>query len=134
MTITKFDKVNLKTVREDINSALAEVAKKHGIELEIGNISFDALSFRTTLKASVKDGTADSSLPGTAEMRTDFKRFASIFGLSESDLGKTFKQGRKEYTIVGMKPRKRTAPIIATTDGNMYAFPAEMVRSLLVTA
>lgn len=41
MTISTFDKANLKALRPEIDAALAVVAARHGITLTLGNIGFD---------------------------------------------------------------------------------------------
>ncbi len=47
--LNTFDKTNLREIRNDINAALAEVAKKHGIELNLGTITFSAFEARCKL-------------------------------------------------------------------------------------
>ena len=51
--IKQFDKTNLKNVRTDINAILATYAKKNGIELSIGNISFTSGTFTSKINAKV---------------------------------------------------------------------------------
>lgn len=57
--ITSFDKTNLKTLRQDINAALAEVSKKHGINIEFGTIRFSGNQARTKLTMETQGRAAD---------------------------------------------------------------------------
>lgn len=56
MTITTFDRANLQALRPEIDAALAAVAQKHGIELRLGNISFDPTGTSFTSKIEGKAG------------------------------------------------------------------------------
>lgn len=67
MTITAFDRSNLREIRTDIEAALAAVEQKHGIRLNMGNIRFDAGMFRAKLEAQVLGHQIDTmTIPGSA--------------------------------------------------------------------
>jgi len=53
MTITSFDKQNLKQIRADIDAALKAVEDKYGMKVSLGSIRFDANTFSGKLTAAV---------------------------------------------------------------------------------
>lgn len=117
-----FDKQNLKTVRMDINKALAEVAAKHGISLTIGNISFTEDTFSTKLSAAIqREGQASLSAK-EIKQQNDFKVYSRSFGFEPEDLNKQFKAiDGKFYTIVGARPRAKNCLVIKSVEGKSYA-------------
>ena len=56
MTITAFDKANLKTLSIEMEALLQKYAQEIGIEITIGNISFTAESADIKVYAKVKGG------------------------------------------------------------------------------
>lgn len=71
-----FTKENLSTIRADLNIALAEVAAKHGITLDIGNISFNENSFTAKLSAAIQEVGQPSMSVKEIKQQQDFKMYA----------------------------------------------------------
>lgn len=126
-----FNKTNLPLIRKDIDAALAEVAKKHGINLSIGNIRFTADSFRTTLNATAK--VAASNAPAVPE------EMLALMGYGMVMLGKSF-DVKGIYTsptlglvkFVGYHPRKPKYPfIVATPTGKRFKITSEAAKSIV---
>lgn len=59
-TIKEFNKQNLKSLRQDMNAALAKLEKQYGIQIHVGNASFMAneVTFKTKCNTVSKEGTA----------------------------------------------------------------------------
>lgn len=129
--IKEFTRTNLKSLREQITNALSKVGEKNGITLDIGNISFNADSFRVKLEAFIQsDSNSGMSLSQTKAL-ADLKRYGFMFGLSEKDYGKTFKSNGKTFKLVGLAPKRTKYPIIAEgANGTEYIFPADVVDRL----
>ena len=102
--IKQFDKTNLKTVRQDLNAILSKYAKDNGIEINIGNISFNAGSFTTKMEAKVIGAKTkeDSVLE---------------FMIATNGLTKTSKCGK---TLVGYNTRGKAYPFIFENAGKKY--------------
>lgn len=122
--IKEFDRQNLKPLRQDIDKALKAVAEKYGLSLMLGNIRFNESSATCKLEARVTEKT------GEPTMAADFRALAPTYGLESSLLYQTVLMDGKFYKIVGLKPRNRKYPIIATRvdTGKRYKFPASVVR------
>ena len=138
-TVKTFDRANLKTIRADIDAALAAVAKKHGINLSIGNIRFDANEFTTKLTAVTNASKAKDTAAGVPEGVNPtwvkaFKTNHVWLGLAASDLGKQIKIGGKTYTIVGARPKANLPLVVQRVTGGCVAMSAEAVIAALKTA
>ena len=48
----------------------------------------------------------------TSKIEEYFKKFCSMYGLQEEDLGRTFRSKSKTFKIAGINPRSRQYPII----------------------
>ena len=131
MKLTEFNKTNLKTMRAEIDAALATVAEKYGISMSIGGIRYDAdgSNFHTKLEAAII-GDGGVTLDGRAK---DFQLNAHLFGLSADDLGRQFTSGSKSMTITGFNTRARKAPFLAKCreDGKTYRYEADYLKMLL---
>ena len=97
----KFNRTGVKQLRADIDSALAAIEKKHGVEFNIGTIRFSDTDFRATLKCTSADKDA---------ARKMFERDALRVGLKKTAYGKKFKHGSKEYIVVGVNTRAKKYP------------------------
>jgi len=102
----KFNRTGVKQLRADIDSALAAIEKKHGVEFNIGTIRFSDTDFRATLKCTSAD-------PDAA--RKMFERDALRVGLKKTAYGKQFKYGNKEYIVVGVNTRAKKYPVSVKT-------------------
>ena len=101
-----FNTSNLETVRRDINSALEEVQKKHGINIDMGNIRYDNKMF--TSKLTVNVVSENIATPYHAA----FHRKCYSLGLAPDDLNKTFMYEGKRYKIVGAATGKSKYPVM----------------------
>lgn len=131
----EFTRTNLASLRTDIEKALNEVGQKHQIALTIGNIRFSANEFRTKLEAFIANDTGNTV--GAKDVRSlkeynDLKENGSLFGLSESDYGKTFMSQGRVYKIVGLNSNAPKFPIIAEEvgTGKSYKFKETIVSKL----
>ena len=132
--MTTFNKTSLGNIRSDINTALAQVSKKYGIELGIGNISFTENTFSTKLTASaVGNSTAQKtsdSLPGNVAMRAAFVKNASYLGFKSSDLGSKVMFQGEECVLVGARMKAKAKLVVAKKDGSLFAAQPSNVKVL----
>lgn len=128
-----FDKANLKQVREDLNTALEAVAKKHGIQLSLGAITFSPESFSAKLTAVIpSDGAEAGAQSGQAtKWAANFKTHARAFGMKPEDLGKVIKIRGADHSIVGMRPKAKSPLVLKKPDGAFIAYDVEPLIALL---
>ena len=117
--IEKFDKPTLKMVREALAATLDGLQEELGIQLKIGNsISFSANTFTTKLTGS---------LFSHDPLAEDWEKYAHVYDLDVTWIGKQFPSNGKTYTIVGLDTKKRKYPVIASCGDKQYKFPAGVV-------
>lgn len=54
--VTSFNKANIKSFRADLEAALAEVGKKFGVKIDLGNIRYNESSFKSELAVVIDSG------------------------------------------------------------------------------
>lgn len=121
--INQFDRQSLRALRADLDSAMATIAAKYGIQLSAGNISFT--SDTATIKVAagiIKNGTAV-----TAEAKS-FEQYKNLVGLGAFKVGDSINIQGKQYTITGYKPRSSKAPVCVSRDGRGFKVAVDMVK------
>lgn len=116
-TITSFEKHHFPTLRAEIDEALKQLGKKHGLVFHAGNVTFSHYNaeFKLSVATLAKDGTAVSK---EAE---SFKLLCKSYGLQPEDLGRRYKKDGQTYTVIGCKPNSYKYPILVScTDGKRY--------------
>ena len=123
--MTTITKTFLRNLRPELELALEDLAARHNITFNVGNISFDPNS------AQIKLGMTTNSSSGdiVPQYEIDFNKYCRRYGLEKSDLGRTFKSGSKTFTLVGCKPRATKYPLLGVdANGNTYKFPVSYVN------
>lgn len=100
MTISKFDKSNLKDIRAAMNAALFKVGQEYGIAFDIGRITFNDGEFRGKVSARIR-----SAAPAEKAVAVDEAWFAKAYGLIAGQVI----NGRM---LVDCKPANRKYPFI----------------------
>ncbi|WP_448205334.1 hypothetical protein [Azospirillum sp. sgz302134] len=122
MPITTFDAAILKALRPEIDAALADLGRKHGITLRAGNATFDGVI------ASVK---LELAVAGTSKEAEAFKQFHKSYGLALEDLDREFVLDKVMYRLKGLAPgRKNPIVLERLKDGKIYLFTASIVPQL----
>ena len=113
-------KQEIQEIRQDIDAALLDIAKKHGVEkFKLGSIRYDADGFRTTIEAQYQGAE-------TSDMKT-LKVNAPFMGFKKEIAGANIKYIDKAYKVVGMK---RTN-LLLESGGKVYVANIERVKSYL---
>jgi hypothetical protein len=123
-SFSRLSKSEFNEIRTAIDTALASVGKKYNLKFHAGNTSYTESVATIKLEASVigADGTA------VTKDVEDFKRFASMFGLSQEMLGQSITIQGKKFTVVGLKPNAPKRPVrIADENGKNFVVDAETV-------
>lgn len=110
----------LKDIRQDMEQALLEVAKKHGInKVKIGAITHDNDGFRTKLEVQYDGGES-------VDMKT-LKFNAQDMGFNPEIAGAIIQYSGKECKVIGMKRTKMLLDI----KGKTYTADIKDVKSVL---
>ena len=134
-TATKITDINRTTCRlltDRINEALESLGEELGLSIKVqggGRFSPTNVTFKVEASVTGEDGEEDNST-----MAADFRKQAALYGLQASDLGRTFRQRRSTFTIIGCKPRSYKYPILCRNqNGKVYKFPVDQVKRGLAT-
>ena len=117
----KVTKTLLEEFRKDFAEAVKGLEKKYNSEIKLKNISYGFDSFTATVSVESPD-----------TKKNEWNLYCNSYGLAPEDLGKTFKDSKHTYTIIGLKPNSRKYPIICKRDDGVnmdYTLPA--VRQFL---
>lgn len=102
--ITSFNKENLRDLRIELNLAFAEIEKKTGVKIAIGNIGFRSDTFTFKGSAVLASTVSDPYLQGVdPSMIDNLKRFT----YGPKALLKRITIGGRKVVIVGQKGRNR---------------------------
>jgi hypothetical protein len=109
--ITEFSKELCKMLREEIQTALDQIAARHGLDsIQLGNIGLSSSEFKAPVVAKVK-AELNPEKQRTAAMYSDFLGYsANIVGLEFIHKGKTFK-------VLDIDLKKPKYPIICSIVG-----------------
>lgn len=129
MAIKQFNGPACEMLRGELNKALAAVAKKHGLQITVGRMGYQATNVKVALEiALLNEG-------GVAETREAqaFRMFAETsLRMKESDLGRTLTIRGKDYVLIGFKPRtKYPMQCKKVDDGGIWGFPTATVKHAL---
>jgi hypothetical protein len=121
--INQFDRQTLRSLRTDLDSAMAAIASKYGIQLNAGNISFTSETATIKVQAGIiKNGTVV-----TSEAKA-FDQYKRLVGLGNLNVGDTVNIQGKSYTISGYKPRSKNA-VLVQREGRGYKVSVDMIKS-----
>jgi len=122
MTLKKITKQDCRKLRDELNSELADLARKYGLKINAGNASYTDNS--VTFKV-------ECLIAGFDKGRDEFNRHAFMFHLKAEQFGSDFVFGGRAYKLVGLKPRSPKYPIIGERGGSRYKLPEASVASIL---
>jgi predicted methyltransferase len=128
----EFTSAALRSLRVEIDAALAGVCKKNGISLHLGNISYSSDSFHGKLEGVIQTKDASGLTMVQIKQKKALEDYGSMYGLKASDYGKRFTFAGSTYKLVGLKPNSPKYPIIgeAVSNGKSYKFPENATSKL----
>lgn len=123
--ITSIDRTTLRLLCDEMNAALAPLAKKYGLAINTNGASYNAAN--ATVKVSI--ATIGDSGEAITRESDAYTLYAEQFGLRTDALGETFEHKGEQYKIIGLAPRRPKFPVLAirVRDGARIKFPAETV-------
>lgn len=117
-TIKEFNKNNLKSLRQDMNAALAKIEKQYGIQINVGNARFsdNEVTFKTKCNTIGEGGNAQ-----TKEAQ-NWKLYAELNGVSQFSIGDRIAIQGKIFSIEGWNTRAKKAPVMIKEVGSNKTF------------
>ena len=125
MKVQQFTRVNIKGLRNEIDEALDQVAKKYGITISAGNCSFSGneANFKLKLNTIGEGGTVITQ----ESQNWDF--YKSRTNCGHLNIGDTIQLQGNSYTLTGYNTRARKAPIqFKDSRGNGYKCSIAMLN------
>ncbi len=108
--VTPFSRESIRDLNKDIQDALNEVAKKHGIEIRLQPGTFYPQTYNGKFEASMSQ--KDKTLLADAD-QTYYNEVAPKLGIdiTKFPFGKVVEYGRDRYQITGLQPNSKKYPI-----------------------
>ena len=125
MKVQQFTRVNIKGLRNEIDEALDQVAKKYGITISAGNCTFSGneANFKLKLNTIGEGGTVITR----ESQNWDF--YKSRTNCGHLNIGDTIQLQGNSYTLTGYNTRARKAPIqFKDSRGNGYKCSIAMLN------
>ncbi len=123
------DKNGLILIEKDIQQALKEVGKKHGVSIKSsgGKWTQSWAELKVRIELLTQSGEV---LTRESE---EFKRYCGHYGLKPDHLGREFACAGATYTITGLKTTNFKSPILARHNGSgvIYKFTPALVLQKL---
>ena len=126
-TIKSFDRSTCRDVSAAVEEALRPLGERLGLTFRPKGGSFSGTSY--TLKLEAVAGSDDGA--PTGREAEAFALYATRYGLTPDDLGRTFMVGGQEHRLVGCSPRAYKKPLLTTCNGKSYKWPSETVARYL---
>jgi len=126
MKIENFNRTNVKSLREQLNSELESLANRLGIDISVGNATFTSNSVTFKVNAN-KISEGGFIITKEAEA---WNRHASRYNLNHISVGDdVFCQG-KRFTLTGWNSKAKKYPIeISDSVGVKYKVSIQQFRS-----
>jgi len=106
--VTEFDKYTAANLRDVFEEKIKEIAEDYGITVEVGGVQRSALTMAMTMNVSIGDHVR---LEDTPQGRM-FQMIAPSQGLQADDLGRSFRDKGKIFTIKGWNRAAPKYPIV----------------------
>lgn len=116
------DKMLAATIGREALAALGEVARKHGLKVELKGGSFDPQAGTFGPKIVFKEEDSEERV---------FRQWARLFGLDPDHFGRTFSANGAIYTVVGLRPSAQKMPVIVAGRGKRYTMTVDYVLAQL---
>lgn len=114
------NKENLDKFKEDVEKALREVERKYGVTISCAGATYETNKFSLPLKVK---NVAESGLDVETQEAINFLPwFANIFG-------KTFKDGRHTYKVVGYEKYTKYPIKCVRDDGKDFSYTEQIAKS-----
>ncbi|MEE8428311.1 MAG: hypothetical protein V3S33_02255 [Gammaproteobacteria bacterium] len=113
----------LKTIRPQIEAALADLGKEHGITFHCANAKYSSLEFTFQLKGEVIDAG-----DGKSKAQVEWENQSNLLGLGHVSFGAKFRTNMRLFTITGIDLGKPKYPVLGADEkGKGFKFQPETI-------
>ena len=118
----------LKKLQPEIEAALADLGRRHGITIRAGGARFSERTADLKPELAVIGGDG-KSVRREAE---EFAKYHVMFGLEATDLGRAVALDREEHRLVGLAPNRPKYPIVMERmrDGKLVLCTEDVVEKI----
>ncbi len=126
-----FNRKEVESLRDEIQNALEQIAKKHNLDF-----TFPSIRFGTDLNVKINFAKIESNKHGNFVMTKDAKTFldkAEDMGLRKDCLNETYPYKGKKYKILGYSTRARKFPIqiLETTNNEKQKCTEKVLKDII---
>lgn len=121
-----FDKSTCKSLRDQIDEALAEVGRRNNVSISAGNARFTptTITFKLNVIANGENGEVVDEFVDAWNIKH------RLYGFLAEDLGKKFTAQGTVFTVHGLAPRAKKYPVVCKdASGKMYKFATGEVKA-----
>tara|TARA_R110002020_G_scaffold64898_13_gene171790 strand:+ start:501 stop:905 length:405 start_codon:yes stop_codon:yes gene_type:complete len=126
--IEEMNRESAKALSAKVKEVLEELAQKEGLQLRpIRSVSYDPQGGEVSFKVEL------CLPPQQGRTPVQWTSYCHRFDLLKSDFGRTFKSrdGKREFLIVGLRPRATKRAIVCAHNGKEYLLSPSYVRAQL---
>lgn len=117
----KMTKDALEKFRKDFAVTVKNLEQRYGVSIKLGGITYEESSFTASLKVES---------PETGKV--NWSNYCRYYSFSQDDFGKTFKDGKHTFKIVGININAKKFPIqVVREDGQSMSYSAGFVHEAL---
>ena len=103
-----FNREQAKQFREDLDEALKAVAQKWEGQIEVSGVRYGN-SMEAKIELTRTDAKTGVPMGKDADA---YKRYYHRFALPPDGLGRSFLRNGESWTIIGLRPRSKTHPVL----------------------
>jgi hypothetical protein len=105
--LTQFNEARVKALRQEIDAALAPIAKKYGLEgLSLRRITYGPAEFRSSIEVKLANTDSEAYQKRMMDL-------SKVLGFSESLYGRfVYGSDGKKYKIIDINTKKRKYPLV----------------------
>ena len=120
-TLKEFNKVEANKLHNTISTEIEKLAAELGLSSRITG-SWCSEELKMNVKFTIPEKVQEKK-------ENSFAAYASMYGLDEDCLHKSYKQGRFTFTVSGISPRRYKNPVdLVRSDGKTFKCSPEHLR------
>jgi hypothetical protein len=126
------DRATARTLKEEVEAAIAKIAKKHKLTLDLGNGTYSASSFNLRM-SMLESGTPTKKERTTRTKTPAVPSFAAnLLGLPLNVIGTEFIHKTKTLKVVGLVPsRPKNAVSLVDQNGKQFKCSVDQLKRFL---
>jgi hypothetical protein len=124
--IKEFTRAECRTVKAEVDAALAKIATKFGLDLDNGSGSFNSAEFGFRVKFRTSSAPAKTTRAPKVTTSTN-SSIAKMLGLPADVIGRKFNHKTKTFTVTALAPN-RPKNAVCLEDQNGRKFKCSIIQ------